>query len=70
VFEKVVPVALKAGTPGTPEFRAVIRSVTETMGRTAVAHGVLNHSKANHCGFTTETGLILKVVNGDWKVKR
>ncbi|MFO1337759.1 MAG: ABC transporter substrate-binding protein [Burkholderiaceae bacterium] len=69
VLEKVVPVALKAGKPGTPEFRAAIRSATESMGRTVVSHGVLNYTKANHWGFTTETGLILKVVNGDWKVE-
>jgi branched-chain amino acid transport system substrate-binding protein len=70
VLEKVVPVALKAGKPGTPEFRAAIRSATESMGRTIVAHGVLNYTKSNHWGFTTETGLILKVVNGDWKVEQ
>jgi len=70
VLEKVIPVALKAGKPGTPEFRAAIRSATEAMGRTVVAHGVLNYTKSNHWGFTTETGLILKVVNGDWKVEQ
>ncbi|HJV67888.1 ABC transporter substrate-binding protein [Ideonella sp.] len=69
VLEKVIPVALKAGKPGTPEFRAAIRSATESMGRTVVSHGVLNYTKSNHWGFTTETGLILKVVNGDWKVE-
>jgi branched-chain amino acid transport system substrate-binding protein len=69
VLDKVIPVALKAGKPGTPEFRAAIRSATEAMGRTVVSHGVLNYTKANHWGFTTETGLVLKVVNGDWKVE-
>ena len=70
VLEKVIPVALKAGKPGTPEFRAAIRAATESMGRTPVAHGVLNYTKANHWGFTTETGLVLKVVNSDWKVEQ
>jgi branched-chain amino acid transport system substrate-binding protein len=70
VLEKVIPVALKAGRPGTPEFRAAIRSATESMGRTVVAHGVLNYTKTNHWGFTTETGLVLKVVNGDWKIEQ
>ena len=69
VLEKVLPVALKAAKPGTPEFRAAIRDAVQNMGRTVVSHGVLNYSKANHWGFTTETGLILKVVNGDWKVE-
>jgi branched-chain amino acid transport system substrate-binding protein len=69
VLEKVIPVALKKGKPGTKEFRAAIRDATETMGRTVVSHGVLTYSKDNHWGFTTETGVILKVVNGDWKVE-
>lgn len=69
VLEKVIPVALQKGKPGTKEFRAAIRDAMETMGRTVVSHGVLNYTKDNHWGFTTETGVILKVVNGDWKVE-
>lgn len=69
VLEKVVPVALKKAKPGSKEFRAAIRDAVETMGRTVVSHGVLNYTKDNHWGFTTETGVILKVVNGDWKVE-
>jgi branched-chain amino acid transport system substrate-binding protein len=69
VLEKVIPVALKKAKPGSKEFRAAIRDAMETMGRTVVSHGVLNYTKDNHWGFTTETGLILKVVNGDWKVE-
>jgi branched-chain amino acid transport system substrate-binding protein len=67
VLEKIVPVALKKARPGTKEFRAALRDATETMGRTVVSHGVLTYTKDNHWGFTTETGVILKVVNGDWK---
>jgi len=70
VLEKIVPVALKKGQPGTQEFRTALRDATETMGRTVVSHGVLTYTKDNHWGFTTETGVILKVVNGDWKVEQ
>ncbi len=69
VLEKIVPVALKKGKPGTQEFRTALRDATEQMGRTVVSHGVLTYTKDNHFGFTTETGVILKVVNGDWKVE-
>lgn len=69
VLEKVVPMALKVAKPGTKEFRAAIRDAMENMGRTVVSHGVLHYTKDNHWGFTTETGVILKVVNGDWKVE-
>ena len=69
VLEKIIPMALKKAKPGTPEFRAALKDATETMGRTVVSHGVLTYTKDNHWGFTTETGVILKVVNGDWKVE-
>jgi branched-chain amino acid transport system substrate-binding protein len=69
VLEKAVPMALKKAKPGTKEFRAALRDAVEQMGRTVVSHGVLTYSKDNHWGFTTETGVILKVVNGDWKVE-
>ncbi len=69
VLEKVIPVALKKAKPGTKEFRAAIKDGLETMGRTVFAHGVMNWSPADHWGFTNETGVMLKVVNGDWKVE-
>ncbi len=69
VMEKIVPMALKKAKPGTKEFRAALRDAMETMGRTVVAHGVLNWTKDDHWGYTNETGVMLKVVNGDWKVE-
>lgn len=69
VMEKIVPMALKKAKPGTPEFRAALREAMETMGRTVLAHGVLNWTKADHWGYTNETGVMLKVVNADWKVE-
>ena len=68
VLEKAVPIALKKGKPGTPEFRAALRDAMETMGRTVLAHGVLNWTPDNHWGYTNETGVMLKVVNGQFKV--
>lgn len=69
VLEKAVPMALKKAKPGTPEFRAALKDALETMGRTVVAHGVLNWSKEDHWGFTLDTGVIVKVVNGDFKME-
>lgn len=69
VMEKIVPMALKKAKPGTKEFRAALRDAMETMGRTVVAHGVVNWTKDDHWGYTQETGVMLKVVNGDWKVE-
>lgn len=68
ILEKIIPMALKKAKPGTKEFRAALRDATETMGRTVVSHGVLQYTKDNHWGYTIETGVMLKVVNGDWKI--
>ena len=69
VLEKVLPVALKKAKPGTKEFRAALRDAMETMGRTIFSHGVMNWTKDDHWGFTNETGVMLKVVNGEFKVE-
>ena len=69
VLEKAVPVALKKGQPGTKEFRAALRDAFENMGLLVVSHGVLHWTKDDHWGYTPETGVMLKVVNGDWKVE-
>jgi branched-chain amino acid transport system substrate-binding protein len=70
VLEKAVPVALKKAKPGTPEFRAALRDALEGMGRTVLAHGVLNWTAQDHWGYTNETGVMLKVVNGAFKVEQ
>jgi branched-chain amino acid transport system substrate-binding protein len=69
VLEKVLPVALKKAKPGTKEFRAAIRDAMENMGRTIFSHGVMNWTKTDHWGFTNETGVMLKVVGGEFKVE-
>jgi branched-chain amino acid transport system substrate-binding protein len=69
VMEKAIPMALKKAKPGTKEFRAALRDAIETMGRTNFAHGIMNWTKEDHWGYTNETGVIVKVVNGDWKVE-
>ncbi|HEY4957406.1 MAG TPA: ABC transporter substrate-binding protein [Caldimonas sp.] len=70
VLQKAVPIALKKGKPGTAEFRAALKDAFETMGRTPVSQGVLNWTATDHFGYTPETGVLLKVVNGDWQVVR
>ena len=68
VMEKIVPVALKKGKPGTPEFRAALRDAMETMGRTVLAHGIMNWTKEDHWGYTNETGVMLEVKDGKFVV--
>jgi len=67
LLEKVIPVALKKAKPGTVQFREAIKDALEHLGRTPVSQGVLHYTPTDHWGFTNETGVILKVVNGDWQ---
>ena len=68
-LEKAIPLALKKAKPGTPEFRAAIRDAMETMGRTTFAHGIMNWTATDHWGYTMETGVMTKVVDGKFKVE-
>jgi branched-chain amino acid transport system substrate-binding protein len=70
MLEKILPVALRSAKPGTPEFRAALRDAVEGMGRTVFAHGVMNWTKDDHWGYTNETGVMLKVVNGQFVVEK
>ena len=68
-MEKAIPLALKKAKPGTPEFRSAMRDTLETMGRTVFSHGVMNWTAADHWGYTLETGVMTKVVEGKFKVE-
>lgn len=68
VMKKTIPVALKKGKPGTPEFRNALRDATENMGRTIFAHGVMNWTPQDHWGYTNETGVMLQVKDGKFVV--
>ena len=70
MLDKVVPIALQKGKPGTPEFRAALKEALETTPALAVTHGVLDYSPADHWGFRPDTGVVMKVVAGDWKLER
>ena len=68
LLQKIVPMAQKKARPGTPEFRAALKEALETMGRTPISQGVLNYTATDHFGYTPETGVLLKVVNGGWQL--
>jgi branched-chain amino acid transport system substrate-binding protein len=67
VLDKAASIALKKAKPGTPAFRSALRDALESMGRTVVAHGVIVWTPQDHWGYTNETGVMLKVVNGQFK---
>jgi branched-chain amino acid transport system substrate-binding protein len=68
ILSKAVPIALKKGKPGTPEFRAALRDAFEQIGATPIAHGVVNWTATDHWGYTLDTGVMVQVVDGKFKV--
>lgn len=70
VMEKAVPIALKKAKPGTPEFRSALRDAFEQIGKTTLAHGVLNWTAQDHWGYTDDTGVLMRVTGGEFKVEK
>jgi branched-chain amino acid transport system substrate-binding protein len=70
LLDKAVPVALKKGKPGTPEFRAALKDAIESTRGLAVTHGVFDFSPTDHWGFRADAGVVMKVVNGDWQLEK
>ncbi len=70
LLEKTVPEALKKAKPGTPEFRAALKEAIEAAPAMAVTHGILDFTATDHWGFKSGSGVVMKVVNGDWKLEQ
>ena len=70
LLERIVPVALKKAKPGTPEFRAALKDALEHTPALAVSHGVLDFSPTDHWGYRPDTGVVMKVVNGEWVLEK
>ncbi len=62
-----VPVALKKGKPGTPEFRAALRDAIEGLQEISGAHGIFSMSPNDHLGLDQRARVMVKIENGTWK---
>jgi branched-chain amino acid transport system substrate-binding protein len=69
LLDKLVPVAAKKGKPGTPEFRAALKAALEDAPAMPVTHGIIDFTSTDHWGFKSGSGIVMKVVNGDWKLE-
>lgn len=66
LLEQAVPVAAKAGKPGTPEFRAALRDALEGVKNVVGPQGVYNMTPADHSGFDDRSIVMILVKNGTW----
>ena len=61
-----IPVALKSAKPGTPAFRAALRTALENTKNLAGTQGVYNMTPMDHSGFDTRGRVMIIVKNGKW----
>jgi branched-chain amino acid transport system substrate-binding protein len=66
VLKRVIPVALKAGKPGTPEFREGIRQAWLTEREIVASQGVYNFTEKDRYGLDDRSRIILTVKNGKY----
>jgi len=69
LLEHAIPVALKSGKPGTEQFRSALRDALEATHNVAGAHGVFNMSATDHAGLDDRGRVIVKIVDGKWKLQ-
>ena len=70
VLNKIIPVALKTAKPGTPDFRGALKGALEAAGPIALFHGTVKYTATDHAGYTDDTGVIMKIVDGNWKLEK
>ncbi len=68
LLEAAVPVALKAGKPGTPEFRQGLRDALEATKDVVGVHGVFNMTPTDHFGTDDRGRVLIKVEGGAFKL--
>lgn len=66
LLQAAIPVALKKGKPGTPEFRIALRDAIEQTKELVGAQGVFNMTPQDHSGFDERGRELITVSNGHW----
>lgn len=68
LVENAVPAALKAGKPGTAEFRAALREALENGKEIYLNNGLSNMSPTNHNGYDERSAFLIKVEGGKFRL--
>jgi len=66
LLEQAIPVAAKAGKPGTKEFRSALRDALEQTKELVGTQGVYNMTPEDHSGFDDRGRELITVSNGNW----
>lgn len=66
LLQSAVPVALKAGAPGTPAFRRALRDALESTHGLVDTNGVVNMSATDHLGLDNRARVMVEIRDGKW----
>ncbi|MGN6579442.1 MAG: ABC transporter substrate-binding protein [Bordetella sp.] len=68
LLERAIPIAEKAGKPGTKEFRSALRDALEQTKNLVGTQGVYNMTPEDHSGFDERGRELIIVKDGQWKL--
>lgn len=67
LLKNAIPTALKAGAPGTEQFREALRDALEKTHELVGLSGIYNMSPTNHNGQDARAAVLVEVKDGAWK---
>ena len=68
ILQRAIPVALKAGKPGTEAFRSALRDAIEAEREIVGCQGVFNMSPGNHNGMDERARVLVVVKDGKFRL--
>ena len=70
LLDRAVPEALKAGKPGTKEFRVALRNALENVKDVVGVHGVFTMSAGDHNGLDNRGRMMMTIKDGKWLITK
>jgi branched-chain amino acid transport system substrate-binding protein len=67
LLEHAAPAALKAGKPGTPQFRQALRDAIEKTSNLTLTQGVYTMAPTNHNGADARSQVMVGIEAGKWR---
>ncbi|SAL69391.1 extracellular ligand-binding receptor [Caballeronia choica] len=66
LLNRAMPLAMKAGAPGTPEFRRALRDALEGTKNFADTNGLVNMTPNDHIGLDQRARVMVEIRDGKW----
>ncbi len=68
LLQYAIPIALQSAKPGTPEFRAALRTALEGAHELVLTHGITDMTAKDHNGFDQRARVMVTIQDGTWKL--